>query len=58
MPKHKKTATTSFIKSLQKPIKFNDQRPMNIWWKEFKEEEKQLEERKFNRIFLNTNKSK
>jgi hypothetical protein len=29
----------------------NDPRPMKVWWKEYKEEEKRLEERKFNKVF-------
>jgi hypothetical protein len=30
---------------------WNDPRPMKIWWAEYKKEEKELEERKMNRIF-------
>ena len=38
----------SFINSLRGIAKSNDPRPMKIWWKEYKDQEKELEERKLN----------
>ncbi len=37
-----------FIKSLKGIGKSTDQRPMSIWWAEYKKEEREIEERKLN----------
>jgi len=36
----------SFINSLRGIAKSNDPRPMKIWWAEYKQQERELEERK------------
>ena len=39
---------TAFIESLVGIAKSNDQRPMKIWWAEYKKQEQELEDRKSN----------
>jgi AbrB family looped-hinge helix DNA binding protein len=38
----------AYIKSLKGIVKSNDPRPMKTWWAEYKKEERELEDRKFN----------